>query len=152
MAAAVQETSRQANASRGKARANANPPRRRCKGVRCTPTAAISIVTSMSESRRSRGNPNVPETSTRRPLQNSPASVLLDLPAFVGTWRKSYKASARCTSMGDESTCTSEHCKTLRMTRSSVYTSPIVFARGKGSPLINWDRSFNAHAASICRR
>ena len=40
-----------------------------------------------------------------------PASVLPDLLAFVGIWRKSYKASARCTSMGEETTCTSENCK-----------------------------------------
>ena len=44
-----------------------------------------------------------------------------DLPAFVGIWKKSFEASARGTSMGDESTCTSENCKTLRMTRSSMW-------------------------------
>ena len=37
--------------------------------------------------------------------------------------------------------------KTLRMTRSSMWTSPIVFVRGKGSPLISKDRS--AQRASV---
>ena len=43
--------------------------------------------------------------------------------------------------MGDELRCTFENCKTLRMKRSSIYTPPIVFVRGKGSPLISRDRS-----------
>ena len=34
----------------------ASPARRRCRSVRCTPTATTSIVTSMSETRRSRGH------------------------------------------------------------------------------------------------
>ena len=69
MAAAVQDTSRLANTSRRKARVNAHPPRRRCRSVRFTPTAATSIVTSMSETQRPRGNPSVPETPSRRPSQ-----------------------------------------------------------------------------------
>ena len=68
--------------------------------------AQISIVTSMIEKRRSRGNPSVPETPSSRPHQNSPETVLPDLPAIVGIWKKSYKASARCTSMGYETRCT----------------------------------------------
>ena len=93
--AAVLATSRQANASRRKARANAHPPRRRCR-------------------KTARAKLGVPE-GLRECLQR----------------RKSYKAPARCTSMGDEPTCTSENCKTLRSTRSSLYTSPIV-ARERG--------------------
>ena len=68
-----------------------------------------------------RGNQRVSATPRFHP-QNSPASVLPDLPAFLGIWRKSYNASARCTSMGDEATCTSENRKTRRMTTSSIYT------------------------------
>ena len=149
VAAAVWDTSRQAKTSRRKARANAHPPRKRCRSARFTPTAATSIVMSMSETRRSRGNPSVPETRSRRPHQNSPGSVLPDFTTFVGIWRKSYKASARCTSMGDESTCTTENCKTLRMTRSSLYTSPIVFVRGKGSSLISRERWFSARSEKL---
>ena len=77
---------------------------------------------SMSETQRSRWNPIVPETPSKCPPQNSPASVLPELPAFAGIWKKSYKTLARCSSMGDESTRTPENCKTLRMTRSLMYT------------------------------
>ena len=52
--------------------------------------------------------PRVPETPSKLPLPNSSASVLPDLPACVGLWKKLCKASARCTSMDDETTCTSE--------------------------------------------
>ena len=134
-----------------KARANAHPPRRRCRSVRFTPTAATSIVTSTSETRRPRGIRVCLQHRTGG-LSRTPESVLPDLPTFVGIWRKSFQASAHCTSMGDESTRTSENCKILRMTRSSMYTSPIVFMRGQGSPLINRDRSFSARAASKCQR
>ena len=72
--------------------------------------------------------PSVPET---------PENVRPGLFAFVSIWRKSYTALARCTSMGGESMCTSTNCKTLET------TSPVVFVRGKGSPLPNKDRSFN---------
>ena len=95
----VLDTSWLANTSRRKPRATAHPPRRRSESVRLTPTAATSIVMSMSETQRSRGNPSVPETPSRPPLQNSPTSVRPDLRAFVGIWKKSCKASARCTSM-----------------------------------------------------
>ena len=37
-------------------RVNAPPPRKRCKSVRFTPTAAINIVVSISDTRRSRAN------------------------------------------------------------------------------------------------
>ena len=123
-------------------------PRRGWKGVRFTPVEATSNVMSMSETRRSRGNPIVPASTSGCPPQNSPASVLADLPRVLGIWRKSYKASARCTSMGDEATCTSENCKELRMSISSVYTSPIVFVRGKGL-LINRDRSRSEHLSAM---
>ena len=75
------------------------PPSQKALSVRLTPTAATSIVMSMSETQRSRGNPSVPETPSRHPLQNSPTSARPDLRAFVGIWKKSRKASARCTSM-----------------------------------------------------
>ena len=84
VAAALQDTSRLANSSRRKARANAEPPRRRRKSARFAPTAAISIVMSMSENQRSRGNPSAPETPSKRPPQISPECALPDLPAFVG--------------------------------------------------------------------
>ena len=80
--AAVQDTSKLAKTSRRKARANS---------FRFSPMAEISNVTSMSETRRSRGNPSVPETPSSRPLQNPPASVLPDLPAFVGIRRNHTK-------------------------------------------------------------
>ena len=119
MAAAVQDTSRQANASRRRARASAHPPRRRRRSVRFTPTAAITIVMSMSETRRSRESKSACN-AIQASSQNSPASVLPHLHAFGGIWRKSCTASARCTSTGDETTCTSETCKSLRMTSSSM--------------------------------
>ena len=119
------------NASRRKSE-GAHPPRRRRNRVRFTPTAEISIATSVSATRRSRGNPSMPETPSSRPPQNSPKSVPPDFSAFVGIWRNSCTPSARWTSMGDEPTCTSENCKTLRMTRSSMYTSPIVFCAREG--------------------
>ena len=81
-----------------------------------------------------------------------PRVYLPDLPAFVGIWRTSCQASGRCTSMCKESTCTSENCKALRMTRSPMYTTPFVFVRGKGSPLISRDRSFRARARRKCLR
>ena len=56
-----------------------------------------------SECARNAVEPSSPEYS--------PESVLPALPALLGIWRKSYKAPARCTSMDDESTCTSENCK-----------------------------------------
>ena len=115
----------------GKRGQTPHPPKRRRNWDRFTPTAEISIVTSMSETQRSMENPSVPETPSGRPPQNSPQSALPDLPAFVSIWRNSYKASARCTSMGDGIRCTCENCRTLRMTRSSIYTSPIVFGRGE---------------------
>ena len=96
------------------------------------PLTPTSIVTSMSETGRSRGSPSVPETPSNRPPQNSPESVLLDLPACVSFWRKSYKASACCTSMGDETRCTFENCKTLRMTRSSKTRLQSSLCAGKG--------------------
>ena len=64
VAVAVQDTSRQAKASRRKTKANARPPRKPWKSVRFTPVAATSIVMSMSETRRSGGNPRV--SSPRR--------------------------------------------------------------------------------------
>ena len=48
----------------------------RCKIVRFTPTAAITIVVSMSESGHSTGNPSVPEMPSTRFTRNSPESVL----------------------------------------------------------------------------
>ena len=98
----VWDTSRLANTSLRRARANAHPPRRRRNRVRFTPIAEISIVTSVSETRHSRGSPSVSETPSSRPPQISPECVLPDVPAFVSISRKSYEASARCTSMGDE--------------------------------------------------
>ena len=119
VAAAMMDTSKLANASRRKARASAHPPRRRCRSFRFTRRAATSIVMSMSETWRSRRNPNVLETPSRRLPRNAPESVLLDLPAFVGIRRKSYQVSLRCISMGDEPTCTSKNCSTLRMSLQS---------------------------------
>ena len=116
------------------------------------PQQRPDIVMSMSETQRSKGNPSVPETPSTRPPQNSPASVLPDLPVFVGINRKSCKVSARCTAMGNESACSTENYKTLRMTKSSLHTSPIVLVHGKGSPVISKDRSFRARAARSCRR
>ena len=62
-------TSILAKTSRRKVRANAHPPRRRCRSVR----------QHRDETRGSRGNLRVPEMPSRRPLQNSPGSVLPDL-------------------------------------------------------------------------
>ena len=132
--AAMQDTSRLANTSRCKARANAHPPRRRCSKARFTPIAEIGIVTRVSETRRTRGNPSVPETPSSLPPQTSPESVLPDLHTFVGIWKKSYKASARCTLLGGETRCTFETCKTLRMTRSSdIYVSNRLCTRERES-------------------
>ena len=67
-----------------------------------------------------------------------PCECTARLTAFVGIWRKSYKASARL-----------KIAKTQRMTRSSMFSSPTVFVRGKKSLRINRDRSFCARAASM---
>ena len=98
----------------------------------------------MSETRRSR----IRACLKRHPgvLHNTlPRVCCLTCPqlsAFGG--KKSWRALARSASMGDESTCTSENCKKLRMTRTSMCTSPIVFMHGMVSSLINRDRSFSA--------
>ena len=72
LAAATKDTSRLANTSRLDARVNAQPPRKRCKSVRFTPTAAINIVVSTSDTRRSRENPSLPEMPPTRPPPYSP--------------------------------------------------------------------------------
>ena len=79
VAAAMQDKSRLANTSCRKVRANAHPLRRRRNNVRFTSIAESSIVTSMSETLRSRGSPSAPETPSRRPSQNSPESVPPDI-------------------------------------------------------------------------
>ena len=62
-----------------------------------------------------------------------PRAYCLTCPHSKAFWKKSYTAAARCTSMGDEPRCTFEKCKTRTMTRSSIYTSPIVCVRGESS-------------------
>ena len=139
--------------SRRNARENAHPPRRRWRSVRFAPAPATSIVMSTSKTRRSRGKPRVSATPSRRPPQNSSVSVLPDLPHSLafGRSRVEHRHAAL-------QWATKRHArlkivkKTLRMTRLSTFSSPIVFVCGKGSPRINRDRSFNARAAGNCRR
>ena len=95
----------------------------------------------MSETRLSREKPSVPETRPRRIPQNSAEDVRPGFFAFVGIGRKSHTPSARRTSMGGESTCASKERTALETTRPSMHTSPVVFERGKASPL-NQQRSF----------
>ena len=68
------------------------------------------------------GECSSPESEGERGVlpKTHPRVYCQTLPAFVSSRRKSYKASARCASVADEPTCTSENCRTLRMTRSSM--------------------------------
>ena len=88
------------------------------------------------------------------PPQNSPESVLPDLPAFVGICKKLYRASARCTSMGDASRCTFGQLQNAGDDKivDTMYTSPIVFVRGKRKCSVQqgWNVQSTAQRTIVC--
>ena len=97
------------------------------------PTAATSIVLSMSETRRSRGNSSVPEMSSRRSLHNFPVRVYcLSCPRLLACEGSRTRHRLAELQFAMHRRARPRRCKTLRMTRSSMYTSPIVLERGRG--------------------
>ena len=143
----LQDTSWLASTSGRKARENAHPPGRRCKSVRLRPTAATGIEMSMSDTRRARGNTSVPVTPSRRPPQNSPASVLPDLPAFCGHLQEVVQSIVALHVDGRR---IGMYVGELQNAEDDEVTNvdftDRLFVRGKESPLISKDRSCNARA------
>ena len=94
----------------------------------------------------------MPGTASRRPPHNSPESVVPDLTAFLGIWRKSKRASARWTSMGNESTRTSENCKTLKVHVSNRLCAREVESSDQQGPFVRCARSEQLSAVSAFER